>query len=92
MPPKTSKTSDLDALARAIRVSVLLGAGALAGCQTSQHSGTDQDALTYRPASRAVDVQFNPAYADSDIWQRMRHGFQLQADATDTNRDRKSVV
>lgn len=85
MPPKTSKTSDLDALARAIRVSVLLGAGALAGCQTSQHSGTDQDTLTYRPASRAVDVQFNPAYADSDIWQRMRHGFQLQADATDTN-------
>ncbi|MDF3931186.1 LysM peptidoglycan-binding domain-containing protein [Pseudomonas citronellolis] len=84
MPPKTSKTSDLDALARAIRVSILLGAGALAGCQTSQHGPADQD-VTYRPASRAVDVQFTPAYTDSDIWQRMRHGFQLQAGATDTN-------
>lgn len=85
MPPKTSKTSDLDALARAIRVSILLGAGALAGCQTSGHMAS-QDA-SYKPAApRAVDVQFNPAYADdSDIWVRVRHGFQLQADATDNN-------
>lgn len=85
MPPKTSKTSDLDALARAIRVSILLGAGALAGCQTSGHMAS-QDAAFKPAVPRAVDVQFNPAYADdSDIWVRMRHGFQLQADATDTN-------
>lgn len=84
MPPKTSRTSDLDALARAIRVSILLGAGALAGCQTGSHVASQDGA--YRPSSRAVDVQFNPAFTDnSDIWARMRHGFQLQTDATDTN-------
>ena len=58
--------------------------GFWAGCQSTGHLAS-QD-VANKPANRAVDVQFNPAYADdSDIWDRMRHGFQLQADATDTN-------
>ncbi|RFQ41161.1 LysM peptidoglycan-binding domain-containing protein [Pseudomonas sp. ATCC 13867] len=83
MPPKTSKTLDLDALARAIRVSVLLLAAGLAGCQSTQRVDTDSQA---RNAARAVDVKFNPAWSDAqnDIWERMRVGFQLQ-DQIDTN-------
>lgn len=83
MPPKTRKTSDLDALARAIRVSIVLLAAGLAGCQSTQHVANDSQA---RSASRAVDVQFNPAWTESqnDIWERMRGGFQLQ-DQIDTN-------
>lgn len=83
MPPKTSKTSDLDALARAIRVSIVLLAAGLAGCQSSQQATSSSPV---RSASRAVDVQFNPAWtqAQNDIWERMRGGFQLQ-DQMDTN-------
>ncbi|PJI47654.1 MAG: lytic transglycosylase [Pseudomonas sp.] len=83
MPPKTRKTSDLDALARAIRVSIVLLAAGLAGCQSTHQAADDSQA---RIASRAVDVQFNPAWteAQNDIWERMRDGFQLQ-DQIDTN-------
>lgn len=83
MPPKTRKTSDLDALARAIRVSIVLLAAGLAGCQSTQQSASDSQ---IRSASRAVDVQFNPAWnqAQNDIWERMRDGFQLQ-DQLNTN-------
>ncbi|WP_416311442.1 LysM peptidoglycan-binding domain-containing protein [Pseudomonas sp. W03] len=83
MPPKTSKTFDLDALTRAVRVSVVLFAAGLAGCQSTQHVATDSQA---RNATRAVDVKFNPAWSDAqnDIWERMRVGFQLQ-DQIDTN-------
>ncbi|MCY1394796.1 Membrane-bound lytic murein transglycosylase D precursor [compost metagenome] len=83
MTPKTCKTFDLDALARAIRVSVLLCAGVLAGCQTSSHVSQERQPS---PTSRAVDVQFNPAWTEShnDIWERMRSGFQLQGQI-DTN-------
>ncbi|MFR0691891.1 LysM peptidoglycan-binding domain-containing protein [Enterobacterales bacterium AE_CKDN230030158-1A_HGKHYDSX7] len=83
MPPKTRKTSDLDALARAIRVSIVLIAAGLAGCQSTQQVASNSQA---RSASRAVDVQFTPAWtqAQNDIWERMRGGFQLQ-DQIDTN-------
>ncbi|MCY1484273.1 Membrane-bound lytic murein transglycosylase D [compost metagenome] len=83
MPPKTCKALDLDALARAIKVALLLCAGALAGCQTSSHVSQQPQST---PAARAVDVQFNPAWSEShnDIWDRMRSGFQLQ-DEIDTN-------
>lgn len=83
MPPKTRKTSDLDALARAIRVSIVLLAAGLAGCQSTPQTTSDNQA---RSASRAIDVQFNPAWTESqnDIWERMRVGFQLQ-DQIDTN-------
>jgi len=83
MPPKTRKTSDLDALARAIRVSIVLLAAGLAGCQSTQQTTSDNQV---RSASRAVDVQFNPAWnqAQNDIWERMRGGFQLQ-DQLNTN-------
>lgn len=83
MPPKTRKTSDLDALARAIRVSIVLIAAGLAGCQSTQQTASNGPVRT---ASRAVDVQFNPAWTgtQNDIWERMRGGFQLQ-DQIDTN-------
>jgi len=85
MPPKTSKTFDLDALARAIRVSAVLLAAGLAGCQSTQHVASDSQA---RNASRAVDVKFKPAWSNAqnqnDIWERIRFGFQLQ-DQIDTN-------
>ncbi|WP_448680247.1 LysM peptidoglycan-binding domain-containing protein [Pseudomonas nicosulfuronedens] len=83
MPPKTRKTSDLDALARAIRVSIVLLAAGLAGCQSTQQTASNSQ---IRSASRAVDVQFNPAWtqAQNDIWERMRGGFQLQ-DQLNTN-------
>ena len=83
MPPKTRKTSDLDALARAIRVSIVLLAAGLAGCQSTQQTASDNQ---IRSASRAIDVQFNPAWnqAQNDIWERMRGGFQLQ-DQLNTN-------
>ncbi len=83
MPPKTRKTPDLDALARAIRVSIVLLAAGLAGCQSTSQVASNGP---IRNASRAVDVQFNPAWTASqnDIWERMRDGFQLQ-DALNTN-------
>ncbi|MBB4864533.1 membrane-bound lytic murein transglycosylase D [Pseudomonas nitritireducens] len=83
MSPKTSKTSDLDALARAIRVSIVLLAAGLAGCQSTPQESSSSPV---RSASRAVDVQFNPAWtqAQNDIWERMRGGFQLQ-DQLNTN-------
>lgn len=84
MPPKTRKTSDLDALARAIRVSIVLLAAGLAGCQTSKR--VDFDTPSRPTAARAIDRQFNPAWstAQNDIWERMRGGFQLQ-DQLNTN-------
>ena len=84
MPPKTRKTSDLDALARAIRVSIVLLAAGLAGCQTSKR--VDFDTPSRPTATRAIDRQFNPAWstAQNDIWERMRGGFQLQ-DQLNTN-------
>ncbi|MDU3294257.1 MAG: LysM peptidoglycan-binding domain-containing protein [Pseudomonas aeruginosa] len=93
MPPQTRKTPDLDALARAVRVSILLIAGALAGCQGSGQIKGEAQAKAARPGARAVDVQFNPSWlhtqpgqnaAYNDIWDRMRDGFQLQ-DAISTN-------
>ena len=93
MPPQTRKTPDLDALARAVRVSILLIAGALVGCQGSGQIKGEAQAKAARPGARAVDVQFNPSWlhtqpgqnaAYNDIWDRMRDGFQLQ-DAISTN-------
>lgn len=62
---------------------MLLLAAGLAGCQSTKQVDTDSQASN---ASRAVDVQFNPAWSESqnDIWERMRSGFQLQ-DEIDTN-------
>ena len=53
MPPQTRKTPDLDALARAVRVSILLIAGALAGCQGS--GGRGQEEVDRAIEERRVD-------------------------------------
>lgn len=76
------KTFDLDALARAARVLVVVCATTLAGCSGMGQKDDDQG----RDTDRALDMNQQTQWLEEaeterepqDIWARMRNGFKLQ--------------
>ena len=84
MPPTDSKTSAPDTLARLSRLSPLVFALILGGCQnlaqqTPEPLGRSTDTAVGMPRQRTEWMNQTPApQPPQDIWERMRNGYALQ--------------